>query len=247
MLQFGSLGILRFEQYAPEGNIKTASDALWYVIVTISTVGYGDRFPTTNAGRLLGSLIIVVGVGIFGTFTGYLANLFLSPRRSEPDRRGRLRGIHGIDDRPDTPRRTIVSPARRDARKRAPVIDEVGKDLRAPRAAGVAGLLFAILFIGVLVFVRAPAAAPGETLSQWYGSGAARTRIVLMGLYAIPLAGIAFLWFIGAVRARIGSARRPALRDGVPGQRAAVRGHAVRCRGDRQRDGAPTRHARDRR
>ena len=84
VLQFGSLGILRFEQYAPDGNIKTASDALWYVIVTISTVGYGDRFPTTNAGRLLGSLIIVVGVGIFGTFTGYLANLFLSPQKSEP-------------------------------------------------------------------------------------------------------------------------------------------------------------------
>lgn len=84
VLQFGSLGILRFEQYAPNGNIKTASDALWYVIVTISTVGYGDRFPTTNAGRLLGSLIIVVGVGIFGTFTGYLANLFLSPQKAEP-------------------------------------------------------------------------------------------------------------------------------------------------------------------
>ena len=84
VLQFGSLGILRIEQYAPEGNIKTASDALWYVIVTISTVGYGDRYPTTNAGRLLGSLIIVVGVGIFGTFTGYLANLFLSPQKNEP-------------------------------------------------------------------------------------------------------------------------------------------------------------------
>ena len=97
-----------------------------------------------------------------------------------------------------------MSPARRNASTRTPAIDEVGKELRAPRAAGVAGLLFAILFIGVLVFVRAPAAAPGETLSQWYGSGAARTRIVLMGLYAIPFAGIAFLWFIGVVRDRIG-------------------------------------------
>jgi voltage-gated potassium channel len=36
----------------------------------------------TNSGRLLGSLIIIVGVGIFGTFTGYLANLFLAPRRA---------------------------------------------------------------------------------------------------------------------------------------------------------------------
>lgn len=84
VLQFGSLAVLRFEQYAPDGNIKTASDALWYTIVTISTVGYGDRFPTTNAGRLVGALIIVVGVGIFGTFTGYLANLFLSPAKKEP-------------------------------------------------------------------------------------------------------------------------------------------------------------------
>ena len=81
VLQFGSLGILYIEEDAPGANILTASDALWYTIETISTVGYGDRYPVTNPGRLLGTLIIVVGVGIFGTFTGYLANLFLSPRK----------------------------------------------------------------------------------------------------------------------------------------------------------------------
>jgi len=81
LLEFGSLGILHIEQYAPDANITSASDALWYVIVTISTVGYGDRFPVTNDGRLVGVLIIVIGVGIFGTFTGYLANLFLGPSR----------------------------------------------------------------------------------------------------------------------------------------------------------------------
>ncbi len=44
------------------------------------------RFPVTNDGRLVGALIIVIGVGIFGTFTGYLANLFLAPKEpSEPD------------------------------------------------------------------------------------------------------------------------------------------------------------------
>jgi Ion transport protein len=84
VLEFGSLGILHIEQYAPGANITSASDALWYVIVTISTVGYGDRFPVTNSGRLLGTLIIVIGVGIFGTFTGYLANLFLAPSK-KPD------------------------------------------------------------------------------------------------------------------------------------------------------------------
>jgi voltage-gated potassium channel len=81
VLEFGSLGILHIEQDAPKANILTASDALWYIIVTISTVGYGDRFPVTNNGRLLGALIIIIGVGIFGTFTGYLANLFLAPSK----------------------------------------------------------------------------------------------------------------------------------------------------------------------
>ena len=84
VLEFGSLEILNIEQYAPGANITTGSDALWYVIVTISTVGYGDHYPVTNQGRLFGSLIIVIGVGIFGTFTGYLANLFLSPSKKPP-------------------------------------------------------------------------------------------------------------------------------------------------------------------
>ncbi|WP_460569626.1 ion transporter [Humibacter soli] len=82
VLQFGSLWILRVEEHAKGANITTASDALWYVIVTISTVGYGDQYPVTNAGRIIGSFIIVVGVGIFGTFTGYLANLFLGPSKN---------------------------------------------------------------------------------------------------------------------------------------------------------------------
>ena len=81
VLEFGSLGILHIEQHVTGANITSASDALWYVLVTISTVGYGDRFPVTNSGRWVGTLIIVIGVGIFGTFTGYLANLFLTPSK----------------------------------------------------------------------------------------------------------------------------------------------------------------------
>ncbi len=53
--------------------------------MTISTVGYGDQYPVTNEGRVVGAMIIVVGVGIFGTFTGYLANLFLAPRKRAPE------------------------------------------------------------------------------------------------------------------------------------------------------------------
>jgi voltage-gated potassium channel Kch len=84
VLQFGSLWILHVEQSAEGSNITSASDAIWYVVVTISTVGYGDRFPVTDHGRVVGAAIIVVGVGIFGTFTGYLANLFLgAPKHGE--------------------------------------------------------------------------------------------------------------------------------------------------------------------
>jgi len=84
VLEFGSIQILAVERQSPDANIKTASDALWYTIVTIATVGYGDRFPVTNPGRLVGTFLIVIGVGIFGTFTGYLANYFLSPSKEEP-------------------------------------------------------------------------------------------------------------------------------------------------------------------
>ena len=85
MLEFGSVGMLELESGKPDANIETASDALWYSIVTMATVGYGDRFPVTNPGRLLGSAIIVVGVGIFGTLTGYLANAFIRPSTPPPD------------------------------------------------------------------------------------------------------------------------------------------------------------------
>jgi hypothetical protein len=84
VLEFGSLGMLRLEQNHPGANITTASDALWYTIVTMSTVGYGDTYPVGNAGRALGVGIIVVGVGIFGTLTGWLANFFLTPHGGQP-------------------------------------------------------------------------------------------------------------------------------------------------------------------
>ena len=85
VLEFGALAVLKWEKVNPDANIKTASDAVWYVMVTISTVGYGDRYPTTDMGRIMGALVIIIGVGIFGTFTGFLANFFLSPAKKEEE------------------------------------------------------------------------------------------------------------------------------------------------------------------
>jgi len=79
VLEFGALAVLWAEHDAPDATILTAEDAIWYMIVTMSTVGYGDLAPVTSIGRLIGSLIILVGVGVFGTLTGFLANAFMAP------------------------------------------------------------------------------------------------------------------------------------------------------------------------
>jgi len=79
VLQFGALAILRAELQSPDANIGSASDAVWWVFVTITTVGYGDRFPVTNTGRIIGVLVMIAGVGLFGTLSGFLANQFLTP------------------------------------------------------------------------------------------------------------------------------------------------------------------------
>jgi voltage-gated potassium channel len=73
--------MLRVEASAPGSTITDASDALWSSLVTMSTVGYGDIYPVTNAGRALGPVTIVVGVYIVGTLTGHLTNAFLGGAR----------------------------------------------------------------------------------------------------------------------------------------------------------------------
>jgi voltage-gated potassium channel len=64
-------------EQVPTSNIHTASDALWWSFVTITTVGYGDTFPVTDAGRLLGAFLMAVGVGLFGTVTALFASWFM--------------------------------------------------------------------------------------------------------------------------------------------------------------------------
>ncbi len=75
---FGSaIVILHFE--AGQGNIQTASDAMWWAFVTVTTVGYGDYYPVTPQGRIVASLLAVVGIGLFGVCTGWLASWLVKP------------------------------------------------------------------------------------------------------------------------------------------------------------------------
>lgn len=83
--------VLQFETH-PEANIKTPEDAVWWAMVTITTVGYGDRFPLSPEGRLIAALLMTAGVGLFGTFSGFLAAWFLeSPGVKSADRQALAR------------------------------------------------------------------------------------------------------------------------------------------------------------
>jgi len=83
-LEFGGLFVLGVEQHAANANILTGPEALWWGVVTITTVGYGDFYPVTNPGRVVGAITMLLGIAVLGTLTGYLANAFLAPQKVKP-------------------------------------------------------------------------------------------------------------------------------------------------------------------
>lgn len=80
VLEVGSILILRAEDDSSLANILTAGDALWWSIVTLATVGYGDKYPITTDGRVIGTIVILAGVGLFSSLTSFLAHWFLARR-----------------------------------------------------------------------------------------------------------------------------------------------------------------------
>jgi voltage-gated potassium channel len=89
LIIFCSIGVLHFED-EPESNIKTAEDAVWWAFATVTTVGYGDHYPVTSEGRFIAAILMCAGVGLFGTFSGFLAAWFIGPESAaeESDLRG---------------------------------------------------------------------------------------------------------------------------------------------------------------
>ena len=83
-LEFGGIFVLGVEKNATNANILTGPEALWWGVVTITTVGYGDFYPVTNPGRAVGAITMLLGIAVLGTLTGYLANTFLAPQRVKP-------------------------------------------------------------------------------------------------------------------------------------------------------------------
>jgi voltage-gated potassium channel len=77
ILTVASVLVLQFESRSPDANIKSGGDAFWYAIVTITTVGYGDRYPVTPAGRITAAFIMFAGVGIIGALASLLSSVLV--------------------------------------------------------------------------------------------------------------------------------------------------------------------------
>ncbi len=84
VLCVASIMVLQFESRSPDANIKTGGEALWWGVVTITTVGYGDYYPVTTLGRLTGVSVMFAGVGIIGALASILASILVPPPKA-PD------------------------------------------------------------------------------------------------------------------------------------------------------------------
>ena len=81
---FGSAALVLAVEDGGGGNIQTFGDAIWWAVTTVTTVGYGDRYPVTAAGRGIAALLMVTGIAFFGVLTANVAAFFLE-RDAQPE------------------------------------------------------------------------------------------------------------------------------------------------------------------
>lgn len=74
VLFVAALAMLDAERGADGTNIATFGDALWWATTTVTTVGYGDRFPVTETGRLVAGGLMVAGIALLGIVTASFAS-----------------------------------------------------------------------------------------------------------------------------------------------------------------------------
>ena len=117
-LFLGAWLVLLFEEHAKGGNIHDYSDALWWAIVTVTTVGYGDRFPVSGGGRAVAVILLLIGIGLIGVLTATVASVFVKEHtdaNKEEFRKGHAdlgQQLSEISDRlADVERRLGATPA----------------------------------------------------------------------------------------------------------------------------------------
>jgi voltage-gated potassium channel len=82
VLFVGSVGMLDVERNAPGANIHTFGDAVWWAMTTVTTVGYGDRYPVTGEGRLIAAGVMITGIAVLGVITASIASWFVENLRA---------------------------------------------------------------------------------------------------------------------------------------------------------------------
>jgi voltage-gated potassium channel len=83
VLSIASILVLQEESRSPAANITNGGDAIWWAIVTITTVGYGDYYPVTTLGRIVAIFVMFSGIGIIGALASILASLLVSTAPAE--------------------------------------------------------------------------------------------------------------------------------------------------------------------
>jgi voltage-gated potassium channel len=76
-LILGAWLVLLFEENSKGGNIHSYPDALWWAVVTVTTVGYGDRYPVSEGGRVVAVILMLLGIGLIGVLTATVASVFV--------------------------------------------------------------------------------------------------------------------------------------------------------------------------
>ena len=75
---------ITISERAVEGsNIKNFGDGIWWAITTVTTVGYGDKFPTTMEGKFLAVGLMIVGISLMGVITASVAAWFVKMGQGE--------------------------------------------------------------------------------------------------------------------------------------------------------------------
>jgi voltage-gated potassium channel len=85
-LFFGYISAIQItitERVSPSGNINNFSDGLWWAFTTITTVGYGDHYPTTSEGRIIAVCLMILGISLLGVVSATIAAWFVRLMQDE--------------------------------------------------------------------------------------------------------------------------------------------------------------------